>query len=218
MPSRKNSKPAPDVITWSRATQVLAVAAIFDALRYFFLSSWFFGPALAAAYCAAKTSSALAAWTAGILGAKTAAAVCGSAGAAAGSLLSGPIILFGSIMAMAVGFLGWLTVTFIMFMKDRRVFEENPFTLLWMFEGLGASVFVMVWGIYRAQIKKDVVLLETYRKENAAAQLQEKRERSAELMRAQAAQQMAEMDAANAAQSETAAEEEEIPEELREAA
>lgn len=201
-------------MTWGKAIPILAVAAVFDTLRYFFLSFWLFGPALAGAYCTAVASDTLATWTFGLLGTKTAAAACATGAAAAGSLLSAPLIIFGTVMGMAVGLFGWLIVTFAIFRTDKRVFGENPLAILWLGEGLGASVFIMTVGVYRTQIKKEAEVLEKYQKEHATAQIQERRARAAELMQlAQAAQQ--EADNETYAEAERA---EEIPDELREAA
>jgi hypothetical protein len=98
---------------------------------------------------------------------------------------------FGTIMAIAVGFAGWLIVTFVIVAKNRRVFAENPFSLLWLLAGIGASVSIMTWRIYRAQIKKDKVAYAKWKKAQSANQSQERQQqalRAAELMQAQAAQ------------------------------
>ncbi|MFA5942333.1 MAG: hypothetical protein WC798_01535 [Candidatus Paceibacterota bacterium] len=141
-------------MTWKGASWILAAAALFDALRYFFLFFWFFGPAAAALYCTTKVS--------GVVGTTVGGLVCG-AGAVAGGYLGAPaLIAFGTIMAMAVGFAGWLTVTFFIFAANGRAFKDNPFSILWSLGGLGASVLVMVWGIYKTQIENDKKVLKKY--------------------------------------------------------
>jgi hypothetical protein len=157
---RKKSSPPPKVMTWKKATLVLVLGGIFDAFRYFFLFFWFFGPALAGIYCTAKVDD-----TAVVGGLLTAGCVAGATALGFGG--SAVFIAFGTIMAIAVGFLGWLTVTFIMLATNRRALGENPLAVLWLFEGLGASVLVMAWGIYRTQIKKERAALKKYEQEQA---------------------------------------------------
>lgn len=152
-PLRRGDGP-PKVMTWKGASWVLAIAALFDALRYFFLLFWLFGPAVAALYCTAQVS--------GVVGTTIGGAVCG-AGAIAGGYLGAPaLIAFGTIMAIAVGFAGWLAITFCIFATNRRALGENPFAALWLLGGIGASVFIMAWGIYRTQIKKELEELKKY--------------------------------------------------------
>ena len=216
MSSRRNNKPPPEVMTWGRALPVLAASFVFDALRSFFGMFWLFGPALAAAYCTAVVSGTLETWTFGLLGTKTAAAACTVAGAAAGSLLSAPLIIFGTVMAMAVGLFGWMTIGLVIMMTNARIFKEHAGHSLLSIVGLGISELPLIgalpaltgttWRMYHTQIKTDEKAMEKYEKENAAEQLQERREQAAELMQFAQAEQQA---AANA---------EEIPDELHEAA
>lgn len=183
----KSSQKPPSVMTWMKAAPVLVVAGIFDAARCFFLSFWFFGPALAAMYCTSKLNSLIETNIA-VTGGKIVATACVS-GAAAGGAVSAPaLIAFGTIMAISVGFAGWFIVTFFIAATNSRALGENPFAVLWLFEGLGASVFIMAWGIYRTQIKKEKEMMKKYQKETAVARQQEQNQQTAYLMQAQAAQ------------------------------
>ena len=153
-------------MTWGKASPVLIIAALFDALRYFFLLFfWFFGPALIAFYCTTKIS--------GVVGTTIGETLCGAGAGAIGYVGAPAFIAFGSVMAIAVGFAGWLTVTFIIFAGNRRALGENPFAVLWLLEGIGASVLVMVWGVYQTQIRQEHAALKKYQKEQAAQKSQE---------------------------------------------
>ncbi len=169
-------------MTWKKASPALIVGAIFDLLRYFFLCFWFFGPALAAVYCSSKVGD-----VAVVGGLLTKACIGGAValGLAGGAAL----IAFGTVMAIAVGFSGWLVVALMILMTDGRVLGENPSSAIWLFEGLGASVCAMAWGVYKAQIKKDKEVLKKYNESQAAAQTQEREQKIAQLMQARAAQQ-----------------------------
>jgi len=166
MPQKRNSQPPP-MMTWKKASWVLAVAAIFDALRYFFLLFWLFGPALLGIYCAAKVGD-----TAIIGGALAAGCVAGAAIIGIGGATA--FIAFGSIMAISVGFAGWFTVTFFIAATNSRALGENPLAVLWLFEGLGASVLIMAWGIYKKQIKEDAAAFKKYEQGQAAQPAQDR--------------------------------------------
>jgi len=178
--NRSNNAPPP-VMTWKKASWILIVAGLADALRYFFLAFWLFGPALVGLYCAAKVGDV--AVIGGLLttGCVAGATLLGIGGATA-------FIAFGSVMAISVGFAGWLVVTGIILMTNSRALGENPVAALWLFEGMGASVFIMAWGVYRAQIKKELAAFKKYQEETAAQQTQERNQQAAYLMQASAAQ------------------------------
>lgn len=169
-------------MTWKKASPVLIVAAVFDALRYMCLFFWFFGPAMGALLCTVAGSST----TLGkLVGTTATGAACTFVAGAAG-IAGFPIVAaLGTVMAIAVGFLGWLTVTALIFMMDSRTFKENPVSALWLFEGIGASVFIMAWGVYRAQIKIEKAALYKWQKVQKAAQLQERQQQAAQLMQYQ---------------------------------
>lgn len=182
MPQNKIPK-RPPVMTWPKATFVLASAAIFYALRFIFEQFWFFAPAFAAVYCKMKVGGALA-WLPWELGAKTAATVCGSSAIVVGYFGAPAIAAFGAVMAMAVGFMGWLAVYLIIFKTNRRIFKEQPMAILWLIGGLGVSevpfidMFPGLLGavikLYHTQIKEDKKKLKAYEEELATFQEQER--------------------------------------------
>ena len=119
MPRKTNDSGPPKVMTWGKAMPVLVLCVIFDALRAFFSMFWFFGPALAALYCTSTTSG----WV-GSLGGLTTAACTAGAGAL-GFYGFVPAATFGTVMAMAVGLIGWLTVFLIQLINNAGIFKEN---------------------------------------------------------------------------------------------
>ena len=97
-------------MTWTKALPVLAVCLIFDVVRFLFEQFWFFGPALAGVYCTVESTGVVTKLTAGVLGGKTAVAFCAAASGVLGYFGAPAIETFGVVMAIAVGFLGWLAV------------------------------------------------------------------------------------------------------------
>lgn len=200
MPQKRNNSEPPPVMTWSKASPVLAFAVVFDALRMMFEMFWFFGPALAALACTLGVNSALGTSVAAIAG-KITAAGCSLAAGAAGFVGAPAIEAFGVVMAMAVGFAGWLVVGAIIMWTNKRIIAENAGHALWFVGSLLISEIPIVgtfpaltgvaWKMYATQIKKDKEVLQKYEKENAVAQQQERdrqAEQTAQLMQAQAAQ------------------------------
>jgi hypothetical protein len=186
-------------MTWSKAMPVLIVCVIFDALRIFFEQFWFFGPALAMMACTGIGGAILEYVPFG-LGMKAAAAACGAALVVAEYLGIGvPIAAFGVLMAMAVGLMGWLTVGLMLILSNARIFEENAGHALWFAASLLVSEIpivgtipaftVVVWRMYRVQIKKETAALRKYESEQAAALQEEQQQRAAEFMQFQASRQ-----------------------------
>jgi hypothetical protein len=222
MPQKRASAPPP-VMTWSKASPVLFIAIIFDALRIIFEWFWFFGPALAVVACTAGVNSAIGATLAGAVG-KAVAAVCGVAAGAAGFFGAPAIEAFGVVMAMAVGFLGWLTVGFIILSTNSRILKANAGHALWLVGSLLISEIPIVgtfpalttatWKIYAAQIRDDGEALKKFEAAQATEQVQERRRQEAgrieQLQIEQAEQEEAE--------NQTASNDEEIPDDVRMAA
>ena len=188
-----------------KASPVLIVTGIFDALRFVCEQFWFFGPALAAIYCTAAVSEKI-----GSLGGATAAG-CGMVAGVAGYFGEPAIAAFGVVMAIAVGLFGWMTVGLILIMTNGRIFEEHEGHALWFAASLLISETPIIGSIpgltgvtiklYYTQIKKDKENFAKYKKEQAAQQLQEqKQEQNQKIIELQQARV------------------EEIPEEVREAA
>jgi len=204
-------------MTWTKATPVLVVCAIFDALRFMCEMFWFFGPALAAAYCAAHVGDTLASWTFGLLGTKTAAIACSATAAALGAAAVEITAPLGVILAIAVGLVGWLTIGLWIVMTNSRILKENEGNAIWFVASLLISeipivdVFpaltVTVWRMYRVQIRKEKKALQEYEKKHADEQRQEHNQQTAELMQARGEQeaQIAQTQAQEAADAEAAA-------------
>ncbi|MDE1919243.1 MAG: hypothetical protein KGH56_00935 [Patescibacteria group bacterium] len=190
MPSRKNNKPPPEVMTWTKAAPVLVVCFIFDALRFFSEMLWFFGPVLAAAFCAAKGAAIAGKVGAAKAGAAAGGLLCGAAGTAL-SLSSG-FEAFGIGMSMAVGLFGWLIVLLMNALNNRDIFKEN-FSMLIKY---GISLLISETPVINAlpaltivnatmfhvQIQKGKEALKKYEEENAA-RLKEQKRQAAELLR-----------------------------------
>jgi hypothetical protein len=202
MPQNRNRlPPAPHVMTWSKASPVLIVAVLFDILRAFFQMFWFFGPALAAFYCANTAGG----WIGSLWGLTT--AVCAGAAAIAGSLLVEATAPIGVIMADAVGLIAFLALGLWVIISNARLFKtamaapayfvgafafgEIPF--------IGAlPVFTLVlWRLYRTQIRVEREAYRKWKETYAAAQLKERQEQAARLMQMHAAQETEMQEAAN---------------------
>ena len=196
MPQKRNNSEPPPVMTWGKASLVLAFAVVFDALRMMFEMFWFFGPALAALACTAGVNSALGTSVAAITG-KITAAGCSLAAGAAGFVGAPVIAAFGVIMAMATGFAGWLVVGAIIMWTNKRIMKANAGHALWFVGSLLISEIPIVgtfpaltgvtWKMYSTQIKKDKEALKKYKEEQAAEQLKE-RQQQAQFMQQEAAE------------------------------
>lgn len=213
-------------MTWMRALPIIAVCFVFDALRFFFGLFWFFGPALAAVYCTSEVSSILESSTFGLLGAKTSAVACSAVIGVAGYLGEPIFAAFGIIMAMVIGLFGWLTVGLALMLTNARIFKEHDNHALKLVVSLFISQVPIINSLpaltgtmvhmYHSQIKKDGESLQKYKKENADAQLQERRQRALQLMQARSAH-IAESEAADTERYNEATRDEEIPDEVRRA-
>jgi|GEM_PF-999661 hypothetical protein len=225
MPPRKNSAPPP-VMTWSKAAPTLVIAGVFDALRAFFEFFFFFGPALAAVACTAAINSKLGISVAGIAG-KVTATLCAGAAGILGFLGVGPIETFGLLMADAMGLIGFLALMLWVLMSNSRILKTAataPFQFVGAFIAgeipfLGALPFftVVLWKLYRAQIKSEKAAFKKWEQANAAAQLQERNQQAAQVMQIRTMQQeqqeeFVEQEAANDAEYE---EEEQTEKELQ---
>ncbi len=164
-------------MTWAKASPVLVIALIFDALRFVFEQFWFFGPALGALYCTSKVNSAVGTNVAGAAG-KAIAAGCSAVAGAAGYFGAPAFTAFGIVMAIAVGLFGWMTVGLILIITNARIFKENEGHALWFVVSLLISEMPIIGSIpgftgitvkmYHTQIKKDRENLKRYEEEQAA--------------------------------------------------
>lgn len=220
MPSQRNSRPdPPEVMTWMKASKVLAVCAVFDALRLFFQSLWITGPALALAYCTAEASGTISKYTFGLLGTKTAALACGAVVGSAGYASYPALVMFGTVMAMAVGLLGWLIVL-LMNMQNNVNMVKKDFSSVIKYGisllvsetpiiGAFPALTVVNFAMFKIQIREGKETLKKYEEEQAAALKREREEQTQTFVRARAARASAEAEAAD--QMENA---DEIPEQL----
>lgn len=217
MPQNRNSAKPPEAMTWGRAMPMIVVAGVFDLVRIFFEMFWFFGPALVATYCAVNAS----AWVGSLWG--LTAELCVAGVGVAGAAVSAFTIPFGTTMAMATGFLGYLTLGLWILMRNPKIFKANAGGSLWLAGGFGVSIVPLIgtipafslvlWRMYRTQIHVETAALKKWEKEHAAARRQEREQQVAAIARMQ--QQAAAND--ERFNQEQAANDE-IPEEVRSAA
>jgi hypothetical protein len=163
-------------MTWGKAAPILALAAVVDASRIFFTMFWLFGPALAVAYCANQTS--------GFLGTYIGKAACAAGAAAVGYFGAPALITFGTVMAMAVGLMGFLLLGFLLLAMNSRMFTVNASSWLWLTGGLGVSVVpfigslpafsAVLYSLYRRQIKIERANRKKWERANAQRLRQER--------------------------------------------
>ncbi|MFA5997783.1 MAG: hypothetical protein WC814_00050 [Candidatus Paceibacterota bacterium] len=197
MPQKRNNPEPPEVMTWSKAAPVLAVAVISDLLRLFFQMFWFFGPALAALLCTVGMNDVLGTSVSGV-GGKIVAGTCTAVAATAGAAGMPAIEALGIVMADAVGLFAFLVLGFWMLRTNARIFAVIKNTWLWLTGSLGVSIIpiigafpafsVILWRLYRRQIKLETAAYKKWKKEQSARQLQERTWREAQFMQAQADQ------------------------------
>lgn len=188
MPQRRDSGAPPEVMTWGKTAPALILAILFDLMRMFFNFFWFFGPALLGAYCVAKTGDVF------LIG-KVLAAGCAAAAGVAGFYTSTATVAFGTVMAMATGFAGWIAVGGWMMLTNARIFKENA---VWFVASLAVSEVPFVnaipaltgvtWRMYSRQIKMEKVAYKKYKEDQQAAELLERRQQEEQLMQAEQAQ------------------------------
>ena len=166
-PTRSNPGPRPHVMTWAKATPVLAVCVLFDIVRAFFEMFWFFGPL--------AISVGVSTWIGGTLG-NVAGTVAGVA--AATPVARGVLELFGVIMAMAIALAGWLTVGIWLLVTNIRIFRSSVSSKVHVMGGLLVSglpvlgflpaMTFTVGRLYRGQIKREKVALKKWEVAQAA--------------------------------------------------
>ena len=120
-----------------------------------------------------------------------------------------------------------MTVGLIIMIKNPRILKENALQFSSSFLvselpliGSIPALTVIVWRMYHVQIKKETAALRKYESEHAASLQEERRQQAVEFMRARDMQiaQIQEQEAANDELYSQAANDEEIPDEEREAA
>ncbi|MFZ2500752.1 MAG: hypothetical protein WAW90_02060 [Minisyncoccia bacterium] len=216
MPRNRSDETPPETMTWKKAMPILMVAGVFDAIRAFFEQSWFFGPAIAGAVCYAKlTASAAAtgqvsAWLKS-LQELAAAFGCGAAATALGVAGSATFIGFGVFMADAIGLIAFLVLGVWILRSNQRLIAANATAVLWFSGGFAVAEIpligtlpaftVVLWRLYRTQIKMEGEALKVWEKAHAAKKLAARRQQAAQIMQIKAqVQQDQENDAQQYAQ------------------
>jgi hypothetical protein len=181
-------------MTWSKAMPLLVTAGIFDVIRIFFEWFVFFGPALGAVACTSWVNGALGT-TIAATGGKVVAGVCTAAGVAGGIAFSETTEAFGAIMADIVGFAGFLTLGLWIFMTNKRLFVVNPSGSLQFLASFGVceipfvgtvpAFSIMLYFLYRKQIKIEKAAFKKWEQEQEQIKLRERNQRVAELVQEQ---------------------------------
>ena len=194
----KSNQEPPKAMTWPKAMPILVLAGFFDLLRLFFNLFWFFGPAIVAALCTLGANNWLGT-TVATTGGKITAAACTAAAGAAGFFGVEVTVPLGTILADAVGLIGFLTLGLWIIISNARLFKVNATGQWWFVGGFGVGqipligslpVFTFVlYRLYKTQIQVEKDGLKKYNAELAAQQLQERNQKIVELMQMQAAQQ-----------------------------
>ena len=223
------SSEPPPVMTLTKAAPVLAIVLVFYALRFLFEQFWFFGPALAAIYCTSTVNVALGtSITTGIAG-QAVAVGCSTVAAVAGAAISEATTAFGNVMAIAIGFLGSLTVWLTIMLTNPRILKERTTVVKFVASGAVSEIPIIgslpafevtILLMYLFQIKKEKMALKKWQEEQKQLQLQERNQKMLEFKQTYASQQI---EAENEEQNQEIlefqqAQQEEIPEEVREAA
>ncbi len=177
----------PKTMTWGKALPMLALALVFDAIRFMFEQFWFFGPVL----LGLATEAALGGGIVGKVGAVVVGGLAGFYG-------SGAFELFGVVLAMAAGLIGWMTICLLIIFTNRRLIKENSTNVLWLMGGLFVSEVPLVGTLpaltgtmaklYSAQIKKDKATKRAYEKRVSSKQRTLRESQNAQLRAFQAQQ------------------------------
>jgi hypothetical protein len=200
------------MMTWGKASPVLALSGVFWLLQLAFQWFWLLGPVLIGV-----GSGAIASYYFGSAAGYVTGAVSGFLSGLVGSG-SGAFEVFGFVMAMAIGLCGWLFVMAAIAWSDFRLLRENAWGMLGLIIGfciseipvLGSvpSLPVAVWRMYGAQIRADREALAAWR---ARREEFERAQGEALMLRIQEAR-------SHAAAERAANDDEAIPETAREAA
>jgi hypothetical protein len=187
-------------MTWGRALPKLVVAGIFDLLGLLCDMLWFFGPALAGVACTAGASN--------YLPTSFAALVCGAGATFLGVAGAAALIPAGTVLAMAVGLFGWLTLFLWLSISNKSIFKANGlwFASSLLFEEIPLiNALPLLTGIlikmYATQIRTEKAAYKKYEGERAAQEAAERQQMEAQFA-ARAIQEGAANEAAYAAESE----------------
>jgi hypothetical protein len=177
MPAAKEANDnEPQRMTWAKAAPIFAITGTFDLARLFFTLFWFFGPVLAGTATAAYLNQYMGSWLSETIGTLVAGA--------SGVYLSAALGIFGTVMAMVLGFMGALVSLSAILATNARIFKVNARAVLWMVLGFGItqtpfigglpSLTVTAWRLYHHQIKAEKAAHQAWQQARDAAE-QEKR-------------------------------------------
>lgn len=215
-------------MSWWKTLMVFSIAIIFDFLKFIF-SIFLIAAPFIAGYLAKEYADAhrVPEWISNLIG-----LVVGG-GPATLEILFPPIAAafaaFGAMMAIVMGFSGWLLLCVVFFVFGVNVFA--PKHLLKTLLGLGASIIPFVnmfpmltfktWGHVRAARHEDKEALKKWEADSATRAAEEESDiarQRATFMQIRAMQQRQALALAEAQEREAANDNEEIPEELARAA
>lgn len=168
---RKN--PPERNMTRAKEVRLLAIAIVFDALKFMFVWFWFFAPFIIGAVANTAAGGGIAGKIAGFLGIGVGAAISPAIGA------------IGIVLAMAVGALGWMVLITVMAMSGIPLLAGNSRRFLKMFVAFCASeapfldmipAFTpFIFSVIREERAADKKALAAHRAEQAAAMRQSQR-------------------------------------------
>lgn len=198
MPPKSSSSEPPKVMTWPKAAPILILGLVFDAFRLFCEFFWLLGPALASVFCTIGINNAIGTTLVSIAGAVVAGACTGLVAslAVAGSF-AGMIEILSVVMAMSVGFAGWLVIGGLLTATNARIFKEN---VVWFVASLAISevpfvgaipaLTLTLWKMYSNQIKIEKAAYKKWEGEQAAALREQQAQQAARIAQIQEAQRM----------------------------
>jgi hypothetical protein len=198
-------------MTWGKAFLPVCAAGIFDFLGFIFALFGIFGPLLAGVWAGAETGSTV---------------VGGGVALAAGFFGGAEFQMFGVIMAMVIGFFGWLVVGLILLVRNRRIFKGANSLMFGSVLLIDEIPFVNVLPalsyrtirMYRAQIQEDKKALAEYEATQKQQQIAEARKQAEQRTQQQAMNDEADEVAIAAQEQQEQAEDETIHEEEKLAA
>jgi hypothetical protein len=164
----------PPVMTMGKAFLPIGTAVTFDFLGFIFSLFGIFGPLLAGIFVKAKTGSDIAGAVVSV-----GAFLVGGAGLQA----------FGMVMAMIVGFVGWMVVGIMLLISNRRIFKGTNALMFGSVLLIDEIPFINIlpalsWRtirMYRAQIKADKKALAEYEAQQKQRQIQMQQQQMAQM-------------------------------------
>lgn len=210
------SNTPPKVMTWAAAAPILMWALIFDGVRALFEYIGIFAPIAAGLVTNAVASSYLPSWLPfhDTLASASAWLIGGATAIFASPELEG----FGMLMALILGFAGWMLIGIMILLTNARIFKESAMTLIVMILGAALTEVPLLdglplitgtlWAMYSRQISTEKKQFRRWQRQQAKRQEQQKK-----FMRAQAVQALAQANLEQQAveAQEESAEQEELP-------